>query len=220
MITDPYKVLGVPHDASNDDIKKQYRKLSRIYHPDANINNPNKDQAEAKFKEIQQAYTRIMDMRERGEQYGSYGGSAGQGGFDGYGSSGGFGGFSGTYNRQNQNEPIELQAAYNDIRSGHYAEALHVLSTVSERNARWYYLSGVANAGAGNNILALEHARQASALEPSNQEYAFFLQQLQSGGQWYRSMGQGYGYPSMNMGDCCYKLMLWNLFCGCCCRPF
>lgn len=212
MITDPYKVLGVPHDASNDEIKKQYRKLSRIYHPDANVNNPDKDAAEAKFKDIQQAYTQIMDMRERGERYNNYGSSAA-------GNSGGFGGFGGAYSRQNSNEPIELQAAYNYIRSGHYTEALHVLSTVAERNARWYYLSGMANAGAGNNIIALDHAKQAVSLEPSNQEYAFFLQQLESGGQWYRSMGQGYGYPSVNMGDCCYKLMLWNLFCGCCCRP-
>lgn len=200
MITDPYKVLGVPHDASNDEIKKQYRKLSRIYHPDANVNNPNKAQAEAKFKEIQQAYTQIMDMRERGESYRHQNYSRG-------------------YGSQTANESIELQAAFNYIRSGHYTEALHVLSTIQERNARWYYLSGIANAGVGNNILALEHARQAAAMEPSNQEYLYFLQQLQSGGQWYRNMGESYGYPPMNIGDCCYKLMLWNLFCGCCCRP-
>ena len=63
---DPYSILGVSRDASDEDIKKAYRKLSRIYHPDANINNPNKDQAEAKFKEIQQAmampeaYTEVL----------------------------------------------------------------------------------------------------------------------------------------------------------------
>ena len=46
---DPYSILGVSRDASDEEIKKAYRKLSRIYHPDANINNPNKDQAEAKW---------------------------------------------------------------------------------------------------------------------------------------------------------------------------
>ena len=63
---DPYSILGVSRDASDEEIKKAYRKLSRIYHPDANINNPNKDQAEAKFKEIQQAYQQIMKEKEMG----------------------------------------------------------------------------------------------------------------------------------------------------------
>ena len=61
---DPYSVLGIPRSASDEEIKKAYRNLSRKYHPDANINNPNKDQAEAKFKEIQQAYQQIMHERE------------------------------------------------------------------------------------------------------------------------------------------------------------
>ena len=64
---DPYKVLGVSRDASMDEIKKAYRNLSRKYHPDANINNPNKDQAEEKFKQVQQAYDQIVKERERGQ---------------------------------------------------------------------------------------------------------------------------------------------------------
>ena len=59
----PYQILGVSETASMDEVKKAYRKLSRIYHPDANVNNPNKDQAEAKFKEIQAAYQQIVNEK-------------------------------------------------------------------------------------------------------------------------------------------------------------
>ena len=61
---DPYSVLGVPPDATDEEIKKAYRKLSRKYHPDANINNPNKAAAEEKFKEVQAAYDQIVKAKE------------------------------------------------------------------------------------------------------------------------------------------------------------
>ena len=77
MTYDPYSVLGVSRDASEEEIKKAYKALSRKYHPDANINNPNKDQAEEKFKEIQAAYQQIMKERTEGYSYG--GGYGGQG---------------------------------------------------------------------------------------------------------------------------------------------
>ena len=62
----PYQVLGISPGASDDEIKKAYRALSRKYHPDANINNPNKAQAEEKFKEVQQAYDQIMKEKQIG----------------------------------------------------------------------------------------------------------------------------------------------------------
>lgn len=88
----PYDVLGVSPDASDEEIKKAYRQLSRKYHPDANVNNPNKAQAEEMFKEVQQAYTQVMQER-------TYGSSGGQGGYGpGYGQSygqSGYGGYGG-----------------------------------------------------------------------------------------------------------------------------
>ena len=67
---DPYQVLGVSRSASDEEIKKAYRSLSRKYHPDANVNNPNKAQAEEKFKEVQQAYDQIMKEKQQGSGYG------------------------------------------------------------------------------------------------------------------------------------------------------
>ena len=94
---DPYSVLGVSRDASMDEIKKAYRSLSRKYHPDANINNPNKDQAEEKFKQVQQAYDQIVKEREQ-RASGNYGG------FGGYGTSGG-------YQAQDDTQSVEMRAA-------------------------------------------------------------------------------------------------------------
>ena len=52
---DPYEVLGIPRNASDQEVKKAYRALSRKYHPDANVDKPNPEMYEEKFKQIQQA---------------------------------------------------------------------------------------------------------------------------------------------------------------------
>ena len=62
-MSDPYQVLGVSRNATDEEIKKAYRNLSRKYHPDANLDNPKA--AEEKFKEIQQAYQQIMKERRQ-----------------------------------------------------------------------------------------------------------------------------------------------------------
>ena len=84
----PYDVLGVSRNASADEVKKAYRNLSRKYHPDANVNNPNKEAAEEKFKEIQAAYQAIIDGKA--DYYDNPQGYGGQGYGSAYG--GGYGG--------------------------------------------------------------------------------------------------------------------------------
>ncbi|HCE78253.1 MAG TPA: molecular chaperone DnaJ, partial [Lachnospiraceae bacterium] len=139
-MTDPYQVLGVTRSASDEEIKKAYRNLSRKYHPDANVNNPNKDQAEEMFKRVQQAYDQIMKERQQGTTggYSGYGYGAGNGQSTGQGAGGfeqgPFGGFSGTYyygnntyRSQAQEESPKMQAAHNYLRYHSYAEALNVL---------------------------------------------------------------------------------------------
>ena len=192
---DPYQVLGVSRDASDEEIKKAYRALSRKYHPDANVNNPNKEQAEEKFKQIQQAYQQIMDERQRGTSgssygsgsYGSYeGGSQDFGGFGDFGDFfGGFGFGGQTYRRAQTNTgndeyTVHMNAAWNYIQSRHFKEALNVLSGISDHTAQWYYYSSVANAGLGNNVAALDYAKKASAMEPGNMQYRQWVSQMES----------------------------------------
>lgn len=96
---DYYEVLGLQKGASDDEIKKAYRKLSKKYHPDIN----KESDAETKFKEVSEAYEILSDPQKRAayDQYGhastdpNYGGGAGDfGGFSGgFSSAGGFGGF-------------------------------------------------------------------------------------------------------------------------------
>ena len=227
----PYQILGVSETASMDEVKKAYRKLSRIYHPDANINNPNKDQAEAKFKEIQAAYQQIVDEKEHGGSRSTYNSGSGQSGSQGsyqqsYGGFedffGGFGGFNGqSQYRQESTDSTLMQAAANYLRNGYYKEALNVLNNVptAERNGKWYYYSAQANAGTGNNITAQEHAKTAVQLEPNNYVYQELLRRLQSGEAWYTQRGGMYGRPTGGLHNCCCELMLLQCLCGGGCVP-
>lgn len=198
---DPYDVLGVPRGASDAEIKKAYRTLSRKYHPDANINNPDKAGAEEKFKEVQAAYQQIQNEK------------------NGYSSGpSGFGGFGRRSQEQQSESDVRLQAAANYINSRHYPEALNVLNSIGqeERSAQWYYLSAIANAGSGNNVTAREMADRAASMEPGNQQYRQLAQQLRSGGSWYQGMGDLYGSPMESGSDYCAQMCMTSALCSMC----
>ncbi len=227
---DPYDVLGVSRSATEEEIKKAYKSLSRKYHPDANINNPHKEEAEERFKEIQQAYQQIMKERTEGYSYqgGSYGtsgrdygGSGTTGSYGGFGGFGNFGGFGGAYGSSGTGyeEDGHLRAAGNYVRNGYYKEARNVLDGMGEgeRGARWYYYSALAHAGLGNQVSALEHARRAAALEPGNSDYSNLVYQFENGGTWYRQRQYTYGQPYTGGNGLCLKLCIANLICNVCC---
>lgn len=203
-MTDPYKILEVSPTASDEEVKRAYRVLSRKYHPDANINNPDKKQAEERFKEIQQAYQTIMNERE-------YSGMQGKRPFSG------FENFSNhQYFRESDSEEYQmhLRAAANYIQNGYFREADNVLRQMEDRTGGWYYLSAIANAGMGNNIMAMEYAKNAVLLEPNNLQYQQLVAQLESGRNWYQEMQSP--YHNVEAGDCCMQVCFTSALCNLC----
>ena len=209
MTKNPYEVLGVSQNASDDEIKSAYRELTRKYHPDANVNNPLADLAEERFKEVQEAYDMIMKEREQGGGY-----RYGYGGSGGYGSAGG--GQQGGFDCSQQ--IVEMQAVYNFINSRRFQEALNLLNRMPERTSQWYYASAYANAGMGNNVLARDHAAQAVNMEPNNVQYRQLLSQLEWNSQRYQNNpygGYGAGGQTCGTGNMCCDLCIADQLCEC-----
>lgn len=240
-MSDPYKILGVSPNASDEEIKKAYKTLAKKYHPDMNIGAPNIDEIQAKFVEVQQAYNLILDIKQGKASYSPNGGTYGNQNTYGnpYGSQGtyhsngytytytyspfGFGGSG--YNSYNLHaEPdvsddIFMQNAVKYINQHMYQEALYSLQQSSNRSARWHYLSALAYTGMGNMTKAREMAKAAVDAEPSNNTYADFSEALHRSYSRYTTTGSRYARPTI-LNNFCVRLILFNallnLF-SCCC---
>ncbi len=211
MIDDPYKVLGVSRDASDEEIKRAYRRLAKKYHPDLN---PGDAEAARKMQEVNAAYEQIKDPDKAAQNPSGGYNPYGSGGYNPFGS-GGYDPFGSSY-RQSSG-PSYQQSAAQYIRFGRYREALNTLEASSDRDARWYYLSALANDGLGNQVTALEHIRRAVSMEPDNPEYLRVLDAMESGGSAYRQRTGDFRGFSMGATPCsslclCYLLQLF------CCR--
>ena len=139
------------------------------------------------------------------------------GGFD-FGGFGNFRGYSGQYQQRRSgatsNEgDLHMQAAANFINNGRYQEAINVLNGIDNKTAQWYYYSAIANSGIGNNVIALQHAREAARMEPNNIQYTTLVQRLENGGNWYRQQQEPYQTTFSSSGDWCVKLCIANLVC-------
>ena len=211
MIGDPYKVLGVSPDASDDEIKRAYRRLAKKYHPDVN---PGDQEAARKMQEINAAYEQIKNPEKAhtSGQSSSYGGY----GYDP------FGGAWQQYQRQQYQQQTGdnyQQAAEQYIRFRRFSEALNALNNSTKRDARWYYLSALANDGLGNRATALEHIKRAVSMEPDNGEYLRILTLLERGESAYRRQADSFGTFRMGrtgLGSLCLCYLA-QMFC---CRGY
>ncbi len=225
-MNDPYKVLGLSPGASDDEVKKAYRKLAKKYHPDAN---PGDKVAEQKMKEINSAYDAIINKKAYGSESSSQGGYGGAS--SGYGYSSSYGGFdpfgfgfdfNGSSQQQRRRSTSEgnsyFDAAKNYINYGRYSEAINVLNSISDRNAEWYYLSALANAGLGNRINARQYAEKACSMEPNNMEYRSLLNRLNSNSTSYTNYAGNNGYtrPGLRINKFCLIYCIAQLLCGLC----
>lgn len=189
----PYTVLGVSENASDEEIKKAYRNLAKKYHPDNyDDSNPLKDLAAEKMREINEAYDTLRNRRSAGSN-------------SGY--SGGNGGYSGEYNRI---RTLITQGRYTE--AGRYLD----MKPVSERNAEWYYLKGTVLVKKGYLLDGTEYIRRACDMDPGNSEYrnAYSVLTQNSYG------GYSSGRPVHSVGcsgcDICMGLMCLDCLCDCC----
>ena len=199
-MNDPYKILGVSPDASDEDVKKAYRELARKYHPDKYRDSDLADLASEKMKEVNAAYEEIQKMRASGGTR-----------------------YSGGYNSQSYagNTSSSGNPKYAEVRrllnNGNDVQAENILNAVHEgdRNAEWYFLKGCVAVRRGAYVDAQRYFDQACAMDPYNNEYRAAQNNLRM-----RAGGYGGGYTTMRSNDCsicdvCMGLMCLDCLCDC-----
>ena len=191
---DPYAVLGVSRNASDDEVKEAYRELARKYHPDRYSDNPLSDLAQEKMQEINEAYDEIMNSRRRRGKASSKGNNY--------------------YNANSKFADVR-----NMISSGKIDQAQELLdgTPLENRDAEWYFLNGTVLYRRGWFDQAYTSFATAVRMNPQNPEYrnAMNNAQRQSGTQYnpYRSYGNSGGCTTCDVcnslicADCCCECM-------------
>ncbi len=198
---DPYKVLGVSKNASDDEIKAAYRELVKKYHPDNyGADNPLRELANEKMQEVNEAYDEIQKIRANS------GKSKSNSNYDYY--------YSGT------GVYADVRRMINDRR---FTDAEKALTAVAEvdRTAEWHYLASVLLMHRNRQNDAMRELEIACNMDPTNVEY-------QKAKEMFNSSARGYGSAYYNNGgaarprssnddacNCCANLICLDCLCEC-----
>lgn len=192
-MTDPYKVLGVDPKASDDEIKKAYRELAKKYHPDNYVNNPLKDLADEKMKEINEAYDKIVNDRKNGYSGSNSGSSSGNSSYSGF------------------------SQARQYIFNGDYISAERILDSapLQSRNAEWNYLKGCIAMKRQYYTQAHSYLQRACTMDPTNAEYRSVYNQLLNAQSQYGGFNTTRTGGECSTCDICSSLLCADCCCEC-----
>lgn len=226
MTEDPYKILGLEKGASDDEIKKAYKRLAKKYHPDLNNNSA---EAAEMMKKVNEAYDILINKKSYNSTSSSYGyGNSGytSGGFrqednpfywytnwgSGYSSSQAFD--ENAFERQYGTGPsLERAKALYNMRQ--FAKALYELRRMgeSQRTAEWHYVASLCHAAMGNSVDAESEMWQAYNKDPGNETYRRYAEAYNQRGRAYNMRRSSYSGAG-SLFTCCLSMMLFR-YCGC-----
>ena len=200
---DPYQILGVANNASDEEIKKAYRILAKKYHPDLN---PDKKMAEEKMKEINTAYDTIMKIRHNPQDAYNYQNS--------YNNSSNYNNhnYRNTYNNAGSSNQEKYQNVYFYIQTRQFYAALTILNQMTSRDAHWFYLSSIVNWSIGEYNLAKSQIQTACMMEPNNQEYRKIYDQMINNSFYNSSQYNSNGYNPFRIIMIIFRVVLLIVF--------
>ncbi|GAA0126144.1 MULTISPECIES: J domain-containing protein [Clostridium] len=195
----PYEVLGIKENATEDEIKSAYRKLAKQYHPDQYGNNPLRELAEEKMREINEAY----DSLTKNNGHNSYS----QGSYNS----------SNSQNYSNNGNDFSLyQSIRTDLNSGNISGAEKKLNSINNRTAEWHFLMGMVNLRKNWFDSAYNLISQACRMDPNNFEYQRALNELSMRQNSYKGNYRKTTHDSDGCCDLLCKLWVLDTCCECC----
>ncbi len=201
-MTNPYEVLGIKEGTSKEDIKKAYRELAKKYHPDQYGDNPLKDLAEVKMRELNEAYDSLMKNHSSSNNNGS------SSGYNSQSNSGS------TSNDDYTNSNI-YQSVRMDLNSGNVPSAEQKLNSMNTKTAEWNFLMGMVHLKKGWHDSAYNFISRACTQDPNNMEYRRSFNELNTRTSNYRDNYYGRRGNDSGMGNMCLNLWCADTICEC-----